>query len=88
MNDRGRDPVDATRCALCGEPNDCALARRAADGIDAGEGGCDRGGADAAPCWCRPQRFPAALLARARARDGGAACVCRRCLEAALARGE
>ncbi len=90
--------VDASRCVLCGEPNDCALARRGGGELgepgepsepsESREGGGDLAGEDAAPCWCRPLRFPPALLARARTLDGGTACVCRRCLEAALARGE
>lgn len=63
------------RCTLCGEPNDCAQAAVAARG---------KGEARAAePCWCVGRAFPRALLERAAAVDGGAACICRRCLAAA-----
>jgi hypothetical protein len=55
------------RCSLCGGPNDCAMARVS--------------GARDEPCWCVDRRFPEPLLARARVRDEGAACVCRRCLD-------
>ena len=62
--------VDRSRCALCGEPNECALAKEA--------------GAKASPrCWCVGQSFPESLLARATGRDGGDCCICRRCLERA-----
>ncbi|MEZ4332303.1 MAG: cysteine-rich CWC family protein [Myxococcota bacterium] len=60
------------RCPLCGGANDCARSARSAGPP-----------AEAAPCWCVERRFPPSLLERARARDGGAACVCRACLEAA-----
>ncbi len=73
MNDRVLLAIDAARCSLCGAPNECALARDEADG-------------EGAPCWCVERLFPDALLARARARDGGKACICRRCLDAAAAR--
>jgi hypothetical protein len=59
--------LDRSRCALCGEPNDCALAR---DGAKSDE-----------PCWCVAESFPAELLEAATAEDGGESCVCRRCLE-------
>ncbi|MFO0691117.1 MAG: cysteine-rich CWC family protein [Myxococcota bacterium] len=64
---RGARDGAGLRCALCGAPNDCGLA----------------GGETGAPCWCVGRTFPAALLERARAVDGGAACVCRVCLAAA-----
>ncbi|HEB90107.1 MAG TPA: hypothetical protein ENI85_11090 [Deltaproteobacteria bacterium] len=63
--------VDRSRCVLCGGPNECALARSSGGSA----------GASKAPCWCVSERFPAALLDRAAARDGGASCICRRCLE-------
>ena len=70
--------VDRSRCVICGGPNDCALARRAGNReADAGE-----------PCWCVAETFPADLLDRANARDGGESCVCRRCLERSRSRGE
>jgi len=67
-------PDDGCRCPTCGEPNACALAAAGVEGAAARAG---------EPCWCVGLAFPPALLARATARDGGRACVCRRCLEAA-----
>jgi hypothetical protein len=61
--------VEASRCVLCGGPNDCALARPGAASSDA-------------PCWCVDRVFPARLSERASERDGGASCICRRCLDA------
>jgi len=65
--------IDRSRCVLCGGPNDCALAKR---GADDGAENADE------PCWCVDRRFPADLLERASARDEGASCICRSCLEA------
>jgi len=67
VNDREPRDIAVKKCSLCGGPNDCALARGAAD--------------PANPCWCVERSFPEPLLARARARDGGAACICRACLD-------
>ncbi|MBK7949877.1 MAG: cysteine-rich CWC family protein [Deltaproteobacteria bacterium] len=64
------------RCVLCGAPNDCAQAAK---------GDATAGSGPAEPCWCVGRSFPSALLARATAADGGAACVCRRCLAEAEA---
>lgn len=64
--------IDRSRCALCGGPNDCALER-------SGEGGDEA----AQACWCVGRDFPTVLVDRATRRDGGASCICRRCLEAA-----
>lgn len=58
--------LDRSRCALCGEPNECLLARP--------EG--DRG----ERCWCVDERFPAELTERPTQTDGGTRCICRRCL--------
>jgi hypothetical protein len=58
--------IDRSRCVLCGELNDCALAR---DGADADE-----------PCWCVDESFPVSLRARATDQDGGDSCICRACL--------
>ncbi len=64
--------IDRSRCALCGGPNDCALAARTSgDPADPKE----------APCWCVDHVFPEALTRAATAKDGGGACVCRACLE-------
>ena len=63
--------VDRSRCALCGEPNECVMASPAHET-----------GEEAAPCWCVDRRFPVELTSAAAARDGGAACICRACLDA------
>lgn len=80
------DGSAAARCPLCGGANACVRAARgrdAASGPDASSGG----GAGEAACWCVARRFPPALLERARRLDGGAACVCRGCVDAAEVRG-
>ena len=69
MGTMAPDGGDRSRCALCGEPNDCALARAATDGTER--------------CWCVDVDFPAELRERATAADGGASCICRRCAESA-----
>ncbi len=63
--------IDRSRCVLCGGPNECALARSPSGPDIASE----------APCWCVSETFPASLLERADAKDGGARCICRDCLE-------
>jgi len=63
------EPVDPTRCPLCGQPNACALAATP--------------GASAAECWCAALRFEDALLARVPAASAGRACICLRCQRAA-----
>jgi len=62
------EPVDPTRCPLCGQPNACVKA--------AAPGG------SAAECWCAALRFDAALLARVPAASAGRACICQRCARA------
>ncbi len=74
MQDRITRASDPARCPLCGASNACAVARAGAAAAETAE-----------PCWCVGRRFPAALVALARERDGGEACICRRCLEAASA---
>jgi hypothetical protein len=58
------------RCSLCGGPNECARALGNPRAPDSGE-----------RCWCFERRFPTSLLVRASERDGGAACICQRCLD-------
>jgi len=58
--------IDRSRCALCGEPNECALAQ---DGVESDK-----------PCWCVGESFSASLRARATDEDGGGSCICRDCL--------
>jgi hypothetical protein len=63
------EPVDPTRCPLCGQPNACARA--------AAPGGSE------VECWCTALRFDAALLARVPASSARRACICLRCQRAA-----
>jgi hypothetical protein len=65
------EPLDPTRCPLCGQSNACAMAGAP--------------GATAAECWCAAERFDAALLSRATPASAGLACICRRCQRAAAA---
>ncbi|MGE5116963.1 MAG: cysteine-rich CWC family protein [Betaproteobacteria bacterium] len=67
------EPVRALpndRCPLCGGPNDCAPARCGSLEVD---------------CWCRGARFGTALLARVPQAERRRACICPRCVAAALA---
>ena len=68
----GEDP---SRCALCGEPNDCALAGAASG---------DRGTSGEA-CWCVREVFPRTLIDRVAEHERGRRCICRRCLGAETA---
>ena len=61
--DRGHDPQV---CPLCGEPNDCGVAR-----------GCE----SVDDCWCKGRQFPEALLERAGLEALTPSCVCATCLE-------
>lgn len=63
--------LDRSRCVLCGGPNACVMERRA------------RGETVEEPCWCVARVFPASVKAKADERDGGASCLCERCLDAA-----
>jgi len=71
LPDQAVPSVAASVCPLCGGPNGCAMA---AAGVDQ-----DR----AAPCWCVAAVIAPAALSRARALDGGAACLCAACAAAA-----
>jgi hypothetical protein len=68
------EPIDPTRCPLCGQPNACAQA--------AAPGG------SAAECWCAALRFDAALLARVPVASVRRACICQRCQRAAAGASE
>ncbi len=55
-------------CPICGGVNQCQpeMAERCQDG----------------PCWCRAEKFPAALLARLPEEERGQRCICHSCLRA------
>jgi hypothetical protein len=57
-------PLDTAACALCGGPNQCALA---AD-------------PDATECWCDSVTFDDALLARVPDIAVRKVCICQKCL--------
>ena len=59
------DPrVEASKCPLCGGPNQCALAADPA----------------ATECWCDGEKFPRELLAQIPAQAVRKACICQKCL--------
>ncbi|MES2187853.1 MAG: cysteine-rich CWC family protein [Pseudomonadota bacterium] len=61
------DPVDTSRCPLCGEANGCAQEVARATGMPA------------QPCWCMQTGVAASALARIPADARGRACVCAQC---------
>jgi hypothetical protein len=63
---RNEDLVDAGRCPLCGEPNDCQRCTTTAY---------------KGPCWCDKVEVPDAALARVPDELRNRACICRSCLE-------
>lgn len=63
------DPIDATRCPLCGQDNRCAMERERQTGVPQG------------PCWCVTESFDPALLARLPTAARGKACICSACLQ-------
>lgn len=75
--------IDASRCALCGGPNACALAP------DSRAGGAALGSTleateeeKAAACWCVSEVFAKSLLDALPTSERGRRCVCRACLVA------
>ncbi|WP_449370511.1 cysteine-rich CWC family protein [Thiomonas sp.] len=58
---------DPTRCPLCGQPNQCAMA-------------C---GIDGSNCWCASVRIAPQTLARIPPALRGVACLCPKCAAAA-----
>jgi hypothetical protein len=60
-------PVDASRCPLCGEPNRCAMELERETGQPQ------------SPCWCTQVDFTADLLARVPAEAKRQACICQAC---------
>lgn len=59
-------PLAEHRCPLCGQANDCAVAR---------SGSFDQ------PCWCTSIQISPEALARIPEDQRGKACVCRACAE-------
>ncbi|MCQ4296325.1 cysteine-rich CWC family protein [Pseudomonas stutzeri] len=57
------EPVEASRCPLCGQPNQC--------------GECDP--AASQPCWCFTTPIPAQALERMPAALRNQVCICPRC---------
>jgi len=55
---------DLGRCAICGGPNQCAMAQVP----------------EADECWCETATIPPELLARVPANVAGRVCVCQRCV--------
>ncbi len=54
---------DTTRCPLCGEPNQCAMAA----------------GKDPETCWCMSEAIDPQILARIPPEAQGKVCICQRC---------
>lgn len=65
---RSKGSPDPRRCVICGQSNDCALAR---EGGDSGQ-----------PCWCTTEVFPKNLVASISRKRGQTQCLCMACLEA------
>ena len=59
--------VDATRCPLCQQANQCAMEIEKTSGIAQ------------APCWCMQWTFDPVLLSRLPAQSRGVACICHNC---------
>src|SRR5262245_61073381 len=57
--------IDASRCPLCGQPNDCQLCTAAAY---------------KGPCWCASAHITDELLARVPLAARNRACICRACV--------
>lgn len=60
---------DASRCPLCGQPNQCAMEAQRASGVKQ------------PPCWCTQVKFDAALLSRLPEQARGRACICAACAQ-------
>jgi hypothetical protein len=58
--------LDAGRCPLCGQPNECQLCTAAAW---------------KGPCWCAKLEIPDTLLAQVPVELRNRACICRECIE-------
>jgi hypothetical protein len=63
-------PVDAARCPLCGQLNQCAMEIEHATGQKQ------------PPCWCMQADFSAELVAKVPAAARDLACICPACARA------
>ncbi|MDO8457369.1 MAG: cysteine-rich CWC family protein [Burkholderiaceae bacterium] len=61
------DALNATRCPLCGNANQCAMEIECITGLEQ------------PPCWCTTVRFEADLLAKIPAAQRNLACICAAC---------
>jgi len=59
--------LNATRCPLCGQANQCAMEVERASGVKQ------------PPCWCTQVDFNRELLGNIPAEARGLACICRAC---------
>jgi len=64
-------PIDPTRCPLCGHSNQCAGQLERVTGIPQ------------PPCWCNQATFGVELLARVPEQAQRLACICAACAQAA-----
>ncbi|WP_394757018.1 cysteine-rich CWC family protein [Rhodoferax sp.] len=64
-------PIDPTRCPLCGQTNQCAGQLERVTGIKQ------------PPCWCNQLTFGAELLARVPELARQQACICAACAQGA-----
>lgn len=63
------EPIDPTRCPLCGQSNQCAGQLERVTGIKQ------------PPCWCNQAQFSADLLASVPAHARRKACICAACVQ-------
>ena len=61
-----RQAIDASRCPICGRPNDCQMCTTATY---------------KGPCWCTKVEIPVDLLALVPREFRSKACICRDCVE-------
>lgn len=66
-------PIDPTRCPLCGQSNQCAGQLERVTGMKQ------------PPCWCNQLTFGAEMLARVPEHARRQACICAACAQAAAA---
>jgi hypothetical protein len=59
--------VDATRCPMCGQANQCAIEEKRVSGVPQ------------PPCWCTQVNFDNQLLSAIANEARGKACICQVC---------